>query len=214
MLGDASTGIATVSRGSTFVRLLHELQPMLAVVWCPPAAPTELRAAAAERRSRPALRLMFINDAADVAGRLDALALGFDEALPESIDPIELAGRARLLIDAGRQGSDLDRRIPIADDVELDLIGRRVRRAGSDIHLRPREFALLAVLASDPGRVFSRADLLDRIWGASYAGGPRTVDVHVRWLRAKIERDPARPTHVITIRGTGYRLDPPDGPPR
>lgn len=185
---------------------------MLVVVWSPPAAPPELRAAAAERRARPALRLIFVNDAADVAGRLDALALGFDEALPASVDPAELAGRAHLLTDAGRQGSDAERRIPIADDVELDLIGRRVRRGGADIHLRPREFALLAVLASDPGRVFSRAELLDRIRGASHAGGPRTVDVHVRWLRAKIERDPARPTHVVTVRGTGYRLDPPDRP--
>jgi DNA-binding response OmpR family regulator len=178
-------------------------------VWSPPGAPTELLAAAEERRQRPALRLIFLNEPADVAGRLEALALGFDEALPTSVDPAELAGRAHLLIDAGRRGSDPDRQIPIADDVQLDLVGRRVRRAGAEIHLRPKEFALLALLASDPGRVFSRAELVDRIWGAAYAGGARTVDVHIRWLRAKIERDPARPCHVITVRGTGYRLDPP-----
>ena len=90
----------------------------------------------------------------------------------------------------------------------LDLVGRRVRRAGVDVHLRPKEFALLALLASDPGRAFSRSELVDRAWGSAYTGGNRTIDVHIRWLRAKIELDPARPAHVITVRGTGYRLDP------
>ena len=193
-----------------FVRLLRELRPVLAVVWSPPAEPIELLAAVAERRQRPALRLIFLNEPRDVAGRLEALALGFDEALPATIDPVELAGRAHLLIDGARAGSNADRKIRLANGVLLDLVGRRVRRQGKDVHLRPKEFALLAVLATHPGRVFSRSELLDRIWGSAYAGGPRTVDVHIRWLRAKIEEDPARPAHVITVRGTGYRLDPPE----
>jgi DNA-binding response OmpR family regulator len=210
VLGDASTGVASVALGSTFVRLLHELRPVLAVVWSPPAAPVELLAAVAEQRQRPALRLIFLNEPADVTGRLEALALGFDEALPASVDPVELAGRARLLLDPGQHGSDPHRQIPIADHVQLDLVGRRVRRHGAEVHLRPKEFALLALLATHPGRVFSRVELVDRIWGATYAGGSRTVDVHIRWLRAKIEEEPARPAHVITVRGTGYRLDPPE----
>jgi DNA-binding response OmpR family regulator len=210
VLGDASTGVATVALGSTFVRLLRELRPALAVVWSPPAAPVELLAAVAERRQRPALRLIFLNEPGDVAGRLEALALGFDEALPASVDPVELAGRAYLLVDPGRHGSDPARHIPVAHDVQLDLVARRVRRRDVEVHLRPKEFALLALLATDPGRVFSRDELVDRIWGPTYAGGPRTVDVHIRWLRAKIEEDPARPIHVMTVRGTGYRLDPPE----
>jgi DNA-binding response OmpR family regulator len=215
VLGDASSGVATVAVGSAFVRLLHDLRPSLAVVWSPPAAPGEMLAAVAERRQRPALRLIYLNEPADVAGRLDALALGFDEALPASVDPAELAGRAHLLLEAGRLeagrlGTDGARRILIADDVHLDLVGRRVRRHGADVHLRPKEFALLALLATEPGRVFSRDELVDRIWGPTYAGGARTVDVHIRWLRAKLEEHPSRPVHVITVRGTGYRLDPPD----
>lgn len=209
-IGDAPSAVATVAVGSTFVRLLRELRPVLAVVWSPPAKPIELLAAVAERRQRPALRLIFLNEPRDVAGRLEALALGFDEALPASIDPVELAGRAHLLLDSNRAGPEADRHIPIADGVLLDLVGRRVRRYGKDVHLRPKEFALLAVLATHPGRVFSRGELVDRIWGAAYGGGPRTVDVHIRWLRAKIEEDPARPAHVITVRGTGYRHDPPE----
>jgi two-component system, OmpR family, response regulator RegX3 len=62
---------------------------------------------------------------------------------------------------------------------------------------------------SDPGQVFTRAELIAGVWGAGYVGGDRTVDVHIRWIRAKLEENPSRPVHVITVRGTGYRLDPP-----
>ncbi|HEX3427653.1 MAG TPA: helix-turn-helix domain-containing protein, partial [Candidatus Limnocylindrales bacterium] len=68
----------------------------------------------------------------------------------------------------------------------------------------------LAHLAGHPGRVFSRAELVRQVWGAAYSGGSRTVDVHIRWLRAKIEQDPARPAHLTTVRGIGYRFDPPE----
>ena len=66
------------------------------------------------------------------------------------------------------------------------------------------------MLAAHPGRAYTRRQLLDRVWGHDHDGDPRTVDVHVRWLRAKIEREPARPVHLVTLRGIGYRLDPPD----
>ena len=165
-------------------------------------------AAVTERRQRDDLRILLLNDPGDVTGRLDALTLGFDDAFPASIDPIELTGRAWLLLNGHRPAPGNDRQIPIAPGVVLDLVGRRVRRGSVDVHLRPKEFALLAVLASDPGRVFSRTELVDRAWGADYHGGSRTIDVHIRWLRSKIEGDPARPAHVVTVRGTGYRLDP------
>jgi DNA-binding response OmpR family regulator len=208
---DGQVEVATAADGAVFVRLLRELRPCLAILSAPPAGSTELLAAVSERRKRPALRLILVNEPADIGGRLDALALGFDDALPASIDPVELVGRAHLLVDGRRVPADHDRQIPVAPGVILDLVGQRVRRGGVDVHLRPKEFALLALLASDPGRVFSRSELVDRAWGPAYAGGSRTIDVHVRWLRAKIEQDPARPVHVITVRGTGYRLDPFEG---
>ena len=208
--GGSSIGVETVTVGSLFVRRLRETKPRLAVLSLPPAEPPDLLAAAAERSMRPGLRLMFLNELADVAGRLEALAMGFDEALPASTDPVELAGRAHLLLEgSARLENEAVEPLLIGNEVRLDLVGRRVERRGRDIHLRPKEFALLSLLASEPGRVFSRDELVDRIWGHAYEGGRRTVDVHIRWLRAKIERDPARPVHLITVRGIGYRLDPP-----
>jgi DNA-binding response OmpR family regulator len=97
----------------------------------------------------------------------------------------------------------------VGDGPELDLAGHELRRQGEVVHLRPKELGLLALLAAHPGRAYTRWELLDRVWGPGHDAGTRTVDVHVRWLRAKVEPDPGRPVHLITVRGVGYRLDPP-----
>ena len=99
--------------------------------------------------------------------------------------------------------------LPVADGFDLDLVGRRLRQDGRPIHLRPREFDLLVTLASSPGRALTRGQLIALAWDAGGHIGPRTVDVHVHWLRAKIERQPRRPIYLVTVRGFGYRLDPP-----
>lgn len=100
-------------------------------------------------------------------------------------------------------------RLPVADGFDVDVIGRALLHEGNPVHLRPREFQLLAILASNPGRAFTRLQLISFAWDSTTAIGPRTVDVHVHWLRAKIESEPRRPTHIVTVRGYGYRLDPP-----
>jgi two-component system alkaline phosphatase synthesis response regulator PhoP len=90
--------------------------------------------------------------------------------------------------------------------LRIDLAGRRVKLDNKEIELRPREFDLLAFLAARPGRVYSRDQLLQEVWGFDYAGDTRTVDVHVRWLRMKIEANPSAPLRVQTVRGVGYRF--------
>ena len=92
-------------------------------------------------------------------------------------------------------------------DLRLDVPGRRAFREGREIALAPREFDLLATLMRSAGAVLSREFVLTRVWGADFAGDPRTVDVHVRWLREKIERDPSQPERIITVRGVGYRFE-------
>jgi two-component system, OmpR family, alkaline phosphatase synthesis response regulator PhoP len=99
--------------------------------------------------------------------------------------------------------------LPIGDDIDLDPAARELRCPTGPIHLRPKEFGLLALLASHPGRVFTRRELLDQVWGEGDRSRSRTVDVHVRWLRSKIEPDPGRPAYLVTVRGAGYRFDPP-----
>lgn len=92
-------------------------------------------------------------------------------------------------------------------DLVIDPIRREARLKEEPLQLKPREYDLLLYLAQHPGQVLSRDTLLDQIWGWQFTGASRTVDVHVRWLREKIEEDPANPQHILTIRGAGYRFE-------
>jgi DNA-binding response OmpR family regulator len=92
-------------------------------------------------------------------------------------------------------------------DLTLDLNRNAVLREGEILPLKPREYDLLVFLARNRGMVLSRDLILERVWGWDYSGGSRTVDVHVRWLREKIEPDPADPVRIVTVRGVGYRFE-------
>lgn len=191
---------------AAFCELLTSTRPHLAVVDVPPATPDVEQAVLQVRRRRTGLRIVHLTPPQDVSRRLDALRRGFDDALSTEIEPAELALRLEILDERARARSTTD--VPVALNVVLDPIAHEVRRDGELIHLRPKEFQLLAMLAAHPGRAYSRRQLLDRVWGRAHGGDPRTIDVHVRWLRAKIEPAPATPVHIVTVRGVGYRLDP------
>jgi hypothetical protein len=130
-----------------------------------------------------------------------------DDGIVETAMPAIDVGLPEDLVLAG-----LETRLPVAESMILDLLAHELRRDGRTIPLRPKEYQLLATLAANPGRAFSRRQLLDLAWDRDRDIATRTVDVHVHWLRAKIEAIPRHPTHLITVRGFGYRLDPwPDG---
>jgi DNA-binding response OmpR family regulator len=92
-------------------------------------------------------------------------------------------------------------------DIEVDIARHKASKGATMLALTPKEFDLLAFLATNKGFVFSRDQLLEKVWGYDFAGDTRTVDVHIRWLRQKIETDPNNPKHLITVRGTGYKLE-------
>jgi DNA-binding response OmpR family regulator len=182
----------------------------LIVVAQPPADPGEVDLVVlARRRPRTALRTVLLTAPDDIDGRLAALERGFDDALPISIDGRELVARLRRLESAVRPPVSRNT-IQIGDDVELDLQACELRTRGEPRRLRPKEFALLALLATHPRRAYTRRELIERVWGTGFAGDPRTIDVHLRWLRSKVERDPEHPEHLVTVRGHGYRFDPPE----
>ena len=95
-----------------------------------------------------------------------------------------------------------------AGDLVLSAASHEVTLRGVPIKLRPREFALLEFFMRNPSQVFSRDVILEKVWGLSYPGETRTVDVHVRWLREKIEDDPSDPRHIQTVRSVGYKFQP------
>ena len=89
-------------------------------------------------------------------------------------------------------------------DVQVDLGGHRLLRDGAPLPVKPKAFELLAFLLRHPGQVFTRDQLLERVWGYDYAGETRTVDVHIHWLRSQLESDPSAPKFIHTVRGVGY----------
>ena len=88
----------------------------------------------------------------------------------------------------------------------LDTVAHELHLDGTPVALRPKEFELLEYLMRHPNQALSRDQILEAVWGYSYTGGTRTVDVHVRWLREKVEADPGDPVHILTVRGTGYKF--------
>jgi len=134
------------------------------------------------------------------------LELGADDYVTKPFSLRELSARIRALLRRSEPpGGEPPTSVELGD-VVVDLAGHRVLRAGRPVPLKPKAFELLAFLLRNPGQVFTRDQLLERVWGYEYGGETRTVDVHVHWLRAVIEPDPAEPRFVQTVRGVGYVL--------
>ena len=146
------------------------------------------------------------------------LEIGADDYVTKPFSLRELMARIRVQLrrlDAdeavARHGGavDADSSVELGD-VRIDLAGHRILKAGRELAVKPQAFELLAFLVRHPGQVFSREQLLERVWGYDYAGETRTVDVHVHWLRAAIEEDPGTPRYLQTVRGVGYVLRSPE----
>jgi DNA-binding response OmpR family regulator len=159
-------------------------------------------------RSRSDLPILMLTARGEEADRIVGLELGADDYLTKPFSPRELAVRVRnLLRRAASPYSDGGGALQF-DDVEIDAETREVRKSGERLKLTLKEFDLLWFLAAHPRRVFSRDQLMDEVWGYRSELDTGTVTVHVRRLREKIEDDPARPRHLETVWGVGYRLTP------
>jgi two-component system, OmpR family, response regulator ResD len=139
--------------------------------------------------------------------KLVGLRDGADDYVVKPFSPRELVARVDAVL--RRVLADRENAEPLSfDGLEIDLRGRRVLARGEEAHLSQREFDLLQFLASHPGQVFSRDQLMDRVWEPAFHGDAATVTVHVRRLRTKIEPDPERPRFIQTVWGVGYRFEP------
>ena len=134
------------------------------------------------------------------------LELGADDYITKPFSLRELSARIRALFRRAEQGVAVDEPPAVIDlgRIQADLAGHRLLHDGQLVPIKPKAFELLAFLIRHPGQVFTRDQLLERVWGYDYAGETRTVDVHVHWLRTAIEADAAEPAFIHTVRGVGY----------
>jgi DNA-binding response OmpR family regulator len=158
-------------------------------------------------RSHSDLPVIMLTARGEEADRIVGLELGADDYVTKPFSPRELAARVRTVLRRADPVATKAERLAF-EDLELDASTREVAREGENLRLTAREFDLLWFLASHPRRVFSRDQLMDRVWGYEAALDTGTVTVHIRRLREKIERDPSRPRYLETIWGVGYRFCP------
>lgn len=205
--------VIVAARGDDGLRMAREREPDLIVldVMLPGLDGMQLCRLLRRDRQTPILMLTALGGEAD---RVAGLEIGADDYLPKPFSMRELLARIRALLRRSRGpsasppggGPPVGERI-VSGDLEALPHRREVRRDGKPLRLKPKEYDLLLFFMRNPGRVFTREQLLQDVWGFDYEGGERTVDVHVRWLRQKIERDPSAPERIRTVRGTGYLFE-------
>jgi DNA-binding response OmpR family regulator len=157
-------------------------------------------------RMRSAVPIIMVTARADTFDVVAGLEAGADDYLTKPYEPRELSARIRAMLRRARGFGANPVMIQLGGRIEVVPDEGVVRVDGTDVHLTRTEFRLLCELAAAPGRVLSRELLLESVWGYEFLGDPKLVDVHVYRLRAKIERDPKHPKHVVAVRGLGYKV--------
>ncbi len=156
-------------------------------------------------RSQGNVAIIMVSARDTEVDKVVGLELGADDYVTKPFSHRELVARIRAVLRRHSAENPLPE-VMEADGVRIDVERHQVRVDGQDVRLALREFELLEVLIRNAGRVMTRGQLIDRVWGSDYEGDTKTLDVHIKRLRNKIERDPSRPERLLTVRGLGYRF--------
>jgi two-component system alkaline phosphatase synthesis response regulator PhoP len=196
--------VETAYDGPTAISRFHHVQPDLVLLDLNLPRMDGLDVARELRRVRD-VPIIMVTARVEETDRLIGLELGADDYVTKPFSPREVVARVRAVLRRAH-GEPLPLEILRAADIEIDLVRHRVTVAGEKVDLTPTEFEILAALARYPGRAFRRMELLDLTQGEAYEGYERTIDAHVKNLRAKIEENPKVPRYIQTVYGVGYRF--------
>jgi two-component system, OmpR family, response regulator RegX3 len=159
-------------------------------------------------RSRSKVPIIMVTARDTEVDKVVGLELGADDYVTKPFSSRELIARVRAVLRRGGEPDELVTTAVEAGPVRMDVERHVVTVDGGQVSMPLKEFDLLELLLRNAGRVLTRGQLIDRVWGSDYVGDTKTLDVHVKRLRAKIEPDPGRPKYLVTVRGLGYKFDP------
>lgn len=157
-------------------------------------------------RTKSSVPIIMVSAKDSEVDKVVGLEIGADDYVTKPFSSRELVARMRAVMRRGGETEDVVDGALEAGPVRMDIDRHIVTVHGQDVSLPLKEFELLEILLRNAGRVLTRGQLIDRVWGSTYVGDGKTLDVHVKRLRAKIEKDPANPTLLLTVRGLGYKL--------
>jgi DNA-binding response OmpR family regulator len=200
-------GVLTAADGDEGIRAAFDQRPDLVVLdlMLPGWSGLDILAELRDREVDVPVLILSARDR--LQDKVEGLSVGADDYLTKPFQLPELLARVEAMLRRRRGEQRALARLAFGD-VELDLGARRATVRGAEVALSAKEFDLLCLLARSPGRVLSRQAILDRVWGFGFAGTERTVDNFIRALRQKVEVEPTRPRHILTVRQVGYRLEP------
>jgi DNA-binding response OmpR family regulator len=195
--------VVTAADGRTALERFRQAQPDLVILdlMLPELSGIEV---CREIRRESGVPILMLTARDSELDKVVGLELGADDYVTKPFGLRELLARVRALIRRSERQGDVTPALIEVGAVQIDLAGHQILREGRALSVKPKAFELLAFLVQHPGQVFTRDQLLERVWGYDYAGETRTVDVHIHWLRSEIEPDPQTPTFLQTVRGVGY----------
>ncbi|MCQ3939251.1 MAG: DNA-binding response regulator [Chloroflexi bacterium] len=196
-----------VKRGDTALECVETFSPDLILLDLMLPGPDGLQVCQALRRRPQYIPIIMLTAKDDDVDKIVGLEIGADDYITKPFKIRELLARIRALLRLVQRSASPGLRVFRFDSLEVNIESRTVTRGGRRVNLTPKEFELLALLVSNPRRVFGRETLLEKVWGYNYAGETRTVDVHIQRLRQKIEPDPGEPRFLVTVRNIGYKFE-------
>jgi DNA-binding response OmpR family regulator len=198
--------VITASNGTMAVDVARSSRPDLVVLDLMLPGLDGLEVCRVLRKETNVPILMLTAKGAEV-DKVVGLELGADDYVTKPFGMRELVARVKSLLRRSEVRRGGDGEVFTSGDLRVDMARRQVFKMDQPIALKPKELELLGFFVRNRGRAFTREQLLSQIWGYDFAGDTRTVDVHVHWLRQKIEEQPETPARLVTVRGTGYRFD-------
>lgn len=208
MLKKEGFEVVTVDDGNTALELFarENIDLILLDVMLPGRSGIEV---CTEIRKTSTVPIVMVSAKDGEIDRVLGLEIGADDYVTKPFSSRELIARIRAVLRRQNGGGESDEpeNLLVTGPIRMDVDRHEVTVDGETVNLPLREFELLELFMRNPGRVLTRAQLIDRIWGSDYVGDTKTLDVHVKRIRGKIEEDPAEPKYIVTLRGLGYKLD-------